>query len=283
MFEINWWFVAVPLGVGMVVLLGVLQWRRPDLVGLEGKTAWDLLTLFMAPALIVVATAVVTEMQKQVEVRRAQEAAIQSYVDRISALVLQGTTVADRDRTTAIGRAHTSAVLQLADRERAGRILVFLDELGLIADYVTSLEGFDFTDADLKGLKLDGMDFEDSILLRADLEESSLIWVDFEVADLRGADLKRTAARNANFEGARLDGAELDFADLRGADLSLAAGLTTAQLVNSCLDASTLLPQGFAAVEGETAACGALPATAVEAGEGVPLAEQDDEDDDDDD
>lgn len=278
MIEVSWWLVAIPVGVGVVVLIGLLQWRRPELVGLQDKTLWDGLALFMAPALIVAATAVVTQMQKQVETRRAQETAIQSYIDRISTLVLQGGTTADRERATAIGRAHTAAVLQLAERERAGRILVFLDELGLIGDYVASLEGFDFTDADLKKLNLDGMDFEDSMLRRADLEESSLRWADFELADLRGADLKRTDARNADFEGARLDGAELALADLRGADLSLAAGLTAAQLADSCLDGTTRLPPGLAPIEEATSACRALPVQPVEAGEGLPPEQQDDDD-----
>lgn len=283
MLEVNWWFLAIPAGLGVVALLGFLQWRRPELVGLQGKTVWDGLALFMAPALIVAATAVVTQMQKQVETARAQEAAIQSYVDRISTLVLQGKSAASRDRTTAIGRAHTSAILQLADRERAGRILVFLDELGVTADYVVSLEELDFADATLKGVKLDGMDLEGSVLRRADLEESSLRWVDFELADLRGADLKRTDLRHADFEGARLDGAEFAFADLRGADLSHAAGLTAAQLAGSCLDGTTRLPPGQAPVVAETAACGARPAQPAEAGEGMPGQQDKDNDDGDDD
>lgn len=275
MVEVNGWLVAVAVGVAIVALLALLQWRRPALAGLQDKTAWDWLVLFMAPAVIIAATAVITEVQKQTETRRAQEVAIQSYVDRISALVIQQSATTDPEQVAAIGRAHTAAVLHLATQERAGRILAFLGELGLIADYAPSLEGFDFTRATLKGLALDGLDFEDAILRHADLEEASLNWVDFEFADLRDADLDWAVAHNADFEGALLDGATLNHADLRHADLSLSAGLTAAQLANSCLDATTLLPPGFAPVEGETAACGALRAAVVEAGEGIRPAVED--------
>lgn len=186
---------------------------------------------------------------------RLQELAVQEYIDRISDLSLDERAIARPLQSLAIGRAQTTAILRITDKDRTGRILVFLQEIGLLQSYAVNLENLDFAGAELKGLQMDGMDFEGSNLRGADLEDGRFRNADFEEADLRGADMDDADFRGADFEDALLKGAGLDHTDLRGADLSMAVGLKLSQLDDACLDETTKLPDGFRTVTGETPGC----------------------------
>ena len=230
-------------------------WRKPAWMGFADKTLWDWATILAIPTGVGLASLGISAVQIALERDAAQEAAVQAYFDRIGTLApLLDESGPHVDRSLVIGRAQTAAVLRVVDGERAGRILTFLHEAGLLGAFVDSLEGLDLGGARMKGLNLDGVDLEDAILRGADLEKSRLREADFEHADLRGTDLKHTDLRGADFEGTRINGAELHGADLRGADLSLAVGLRARQLANACLDATTLLPAGLLAV-GNPEAC----------------------------
>ncbi len=243
-----------------LTLAALWRWRRPGWLGFEGRTLWDWLSLLAVPLVVGFATVLINAGQQHLANERAAEAALQQYVDRISALVLDAAAGPEAEaRVTAIGRAQTLAALRLVDRERAGRVLAFLADMDLLARFSISLEAMSLDGADLKGLSLAGIDFEDASLRGADLERAMLAGADFEAADLRGADLKGADLRGGDFEDARLKGAEFDGADLRGTVLARAAGLSARQLDRACIDATTILPPGFAPVTGQSPGCALDP------------------------
>ena len=217
------------------------------------RTLFDWVSLLAVPVFLGAATVAISTVQFRVEERRASEQAIQSFIDRISALVLEEEI---RDpRLIAVGRAQTEAVLQLLSPRQSGRVLVFLGTLDLLHPFSPRLVGLDLTRAELKGLNFTGMDFEGTTLTAADLEDSLLRNVDFEEATLRQTELKNADLTGSSFEFAQMRGADLDHADLRGADLSRADGLTRSQLAEACGDASTLLPPEFDDLIWDTSNC----------------------------
>jgi len=245
----------------VLTLAALWRWRRPGWLGFEGRTLWDWLSLLAVPMVVGFATVLINAGQQHLANERAAEAALQQYVDRISALVLDVPAGPEAEaRITAIGRAQTLAALRLVDRDRAGRVLAFLADMDLLARFSISLEGMRLDGADLKGLAMADVDFEDASLRGADLERAMLTGADFEAADLRGADFKGADLRGADFEDARLKGVEFDGADLRGAVLARASGLGPRQLARACTDATTALPPGFAPVTGESPGCALDPA-----------------------
>jgi len=242
--------------VAVIFLFAIIWlWRKPDWMGTRGKTLWDWLALLAVPAFIGFATVLINASQAEFERVRRQELAVQQYIDRISELSLDARAAAQPQKSLAIGRAQTTAVLQITDKDRTARVLVFLQEMGLLQEYVVNLEYLDFSGGELKGLRLDNMDLEGSNLRRADLENSSFRNADLEEADLRGADLEDADFRGSDFEDALMKSAELDRTDLRGADLSAAVGLTPSQLDDACVDETTKLPRGFDPVTAESAGC----------------------------
>lgn len=239
----------------VTVIVALWIWRKPDWMGFGKKSLWDWLSLLAVPSIIGFATVLINASQLDIEQTRQQELSIQRYIDRISELSLDARALKNPLQATAIGRAQTAAVLQITDKERTGRVLRFLHEMGLLQKYAVSLEDIDLSKAELKGLQLDNMYLEGSNLRGADLENGSFKNVDFEEADLRGADMDDADFSGAGFENALMKGAELDHANLRGADLSLAVGLTQSQLEEACVDETTKLPAEFRPVIAESANC----------------------------
>jgi uncharacterized protein YjbI with pentapeptide repeats len=239
----------------VALFAAIWLWRKPDWMGVRGKSMWDWLALLAVPSLIGFGTVVINASQADIEHTRLQEQAIQQYIDRISELSLDERAIAHPQQSLAIGRAQTTAVLQVTDKDRTARVLKFLQEMDLLQAYAVNLEYLNFSGGELKGLRLDNMDLEGSNLRGADLENGSFRNVDLEEADLRGADLEDADFRGADFEDALMKGAELDHTDLRGADLSTAVGLTLSQLDDACVDETTKLPAKFNPVIAESAGC----------------------------
>jgi hypothetical protein len=85
----------------------------------------------------------------------------------------------------------------------------------------------DLSEADLRGMKLDLVDFQD-----ADLSKSKLDSAQLDSAVLDGADLREASLRQANLFGAYLQRADLRHANLRFTNL-IDADLTDADLTGS--------------------------------------------------
>jgi uncharacterized protein YjbI with pentapeptide repeats len=175
-----------------------------DLTGLRGKTAWDWLQLLIVPLVLAVIGFTLTSAQQsaqqlRIEQQRAQEAALQGYLDTMKELLLdENLRSAGPDSSVrALANAQTSVTLERVDPSRKEVILRLLNDAHLI-DANASLINLD--GADLSYVHLDHMDFSDT--------------------DLSGADLS----------GAHLTGADLTNADLTNADLTSAEGITKEKL-----------------------------------------------------
>jgi uncharacterized protein YjbI with pentapeptide repeats len=164
---------------------------------------------------------------------RNQEAALETYLDRLSTLMLDkklyepdtGSPVPE------IARARTRAVLHRLNGKRKGLVMRFLKEAGLINRKQPAVL---LTGADLREVKLRNAGLGQSNLARANLanaclerailNETNLTRANLSEADLRSAQLcsallGRANLSKADFRKANLRKAELIRADLRGADL----------------------------------------------------------------
>ena len=216
-----------------LLLIGLWHWRHPRWMGFGDKTLWDWMGILTIPAYLGFASLVLGLVQLQLGQLRAEEAAFQTYLDRVSAHDFSD------PASHAILRAQTGAVLTQVTGPRAARVLQVLADLDALAIAAPDLEGHDLRGAELKGLRLSGLNFEKADLRGADLEGTDLHGSNFEEADLRGADLKGAVLTDTEFTGAKLHRATLDGALITGARLETARGLSERSLMRACQTVQT--------------------------------------------
>jgi uncharacterized protein YjbI with pentapeptide repeats len=223
------------------------------------KTLWDWLQLFIVPLVLAAiglwfaAQQDVRQQQieekraksdRQIEEQRAQDAALQAYLDQMSQLMLEGDLRSSEagSEVRTLARARTQTVLARLDGRRKGSVVQFLYEASLInkehpvvslsdvgihgADLSqldlseANLSGADLSGGDLRGANLSDADLSDADLYKADLRDSFLSGADLSEAELVKATLSDATLNFANLGGAKLSGADLSGALLRDADLS---------------------------------------------------------------
>jgi hypothetical protein len=229
---------AIRIVLASVAVLGILTLVSQPF----GITLWDWLKLLVVPAVIAGGgiwfnrqqrereLAIANEQrEREVEIaeRRAQDEALQAYLDQMSDMLIPKT---DRpslykarpvDSLSSVARARTLTMLPRLDKERKARVVQFLHESGLIAANRPIVA---MRRADLRG---------------ADLSHANLFRVVLHEPYLHHANLFR-----ANLSGANLSGTHLAASYLRGANLSKARGWTEEQLrAAKCLERATM-PNG---------------------------------------
>jgi uncharacterized protein YjbI with pentapeptide repeats len=245
------WTVGIVVALAVLISIGyALPWTgfgqpevKEGVKPSEGvkpyKTLWDWLELLIIPAVLAAGGLWFNQQQRQRELeiadRRAQDEALQAYLDQIGQLLLdKDNRLRDSQETDEVrevrvlARAQTLTVLDRLDDGRHKRSVVrFLYESGLIfRDRVA--EDPTLKEADLSGVYLH----------RGHLRQADLRWANLRQADLREADL-----READLTGAILSGADLSGAD-SGADLSGAIGVTAQQLGTCKSLADATMPNG---------------------------------------
>ena len=206
---------------------------KPDNGDLQPrKTLWDWLQLFIVPlALAAIGLWFATQQdfrQQKIEEQRAQDAALQAYLDQMSQLMLDGGLLrgseGGNEEVRTLARARTLTVLARLDSRRKVSVVQFLYEASLIEkdQPVVSLSDVVLRDADLSKVVLSGANLGGADLRGADLGGAILHDADLSGADLRGADLSDAHLSGAILHDAELHDADLRDADLRGADLSAA-------------------------------------------------------------
>jgi len=183
----------------------------------RAKTLWDWMGLLLVPAVLAVGGYFLTRSEnneaRKREAERAQDAALQAYLDQMTQLLLHEklrTSKAD-DEVRSVARARTLAVLRALDGRRL-TVLQFLYEVGLIGGIKQEDGGVPETiDAivSLAGAKLEG-----AYLNGANLTGANLFGAYLENANLNGAHLRDAILFAANLEGAKLEGANLSCANL---------------------------------------------------------------------
>ena len=207
------------------------------------KTLWDWLQLLSALAIpIVLAVAgfwftaqqgehqqVIeqrrAEAEQNLEEQRAQDTALQAYLDQMSALMLEEDLRNSEGRGEArtLARARTLTVLGRLDPKRKRSVVQFLYESSLIdkADPIVDLSNADLSSVDLR-LK----DLSEADLSGADLSGANLSYAYLIDANLSEAVLSEANLSNAKLIDASLTNANLSDAYLSEADLSGAQGVT---------------------------------------------------------
>lgn len=248
--------LATLLGLGFLagLMIWLLGWgwsgRAPAWTGfgpgglateaLPAKTLWDWLQLLIVP--IVLAGGALwfnytqknTEidlaeearaLERQIATDRQQQAALESYYDRMTDLLLNHNLRASApgDEARSIARAITLAVLRGLDGERKTQAFRFLEEAELIEqpEPVVGLAGADLSDADLSHAVLSGGSFQRINLSRANLMFAKLSHADLFDANLSGARLGKADLSNSNLTRARLSAAEMPDVDLSMARMEL--------------------------------------------------------------
>jgi hypothetical protein len=228
-----------------------------------GKTVWEWMQLLIVPIALLLITVAFTwqqdARQQQIEDRRAeaerklaeqraQDEALQAYLDQMSTLLLEKDLSDDKVQT--LIRARTVTVLSRMDPGRKTQVMQFLDEVNLLQRRVDervsiSLEAFDLSKASVNE-RAAVISLADADLSGADLIEVRLFRADLTDADLSNAKLH--FASEARLVGANLTNADLasvvgqataPHSHLRAADLT-DANLTNANLIGADLSDADL-------------------------------------------
>jgi uncharacterized protein YjbI with pentapeptide repeats len=191
------------------------------------------------------------EAERELAEQRAQDEALQAYLDQISGLLLERdlrTSEVDSE-VRALARARTLTVLGRLDPSRKTALMQFLVEAVLIQSVggkspIIGLSGADLHNLDLRpsgARRNDTSPFDiASGLEEFDGQRVLLIGIDLHGADLAGANLEGASLPGANLRDASLRYTDLRRADLRSADLSN-AGLRSADLSNADLTSASLI------------------------------------------
>jgi hypothetical protein len=201
------WTVMPALVLIIVIASYLFEWKW---TGFADRTLWDWLKLLLAAAIPAVLGFLGSQVQQKIyqsqqdaEEKRAQDEALQAYLDQIGQLMLDKLML-DKDRplrhskegdeVRTLARARTLTVLARLDGSRKRSVLQFLYESGLITKDCRVL---DLGTADLRGAML-----------------GWAVWsrVDLSGTDLRGADLSGALLHDANLKGVELDNSDLSFA-----------------------------------------------------------------------
>ncbi len=178
----------------------------------RGRTLWDWLQLLIVPAVLALAALWFNRRERESERNiaddRQREAALETYLDRMSELLLDKHLAGSMpdSEVSKVARARTLTVLRRLDGRRKGVVLRFLYESQLIVG-------------------------DEPII---DLDTADLSFADLSVADLQGANLKKSNLSNADFTAALLMRANLFHAKLVGARLN------GALMWDACLDEADL-------------------------------------------
>jgi uncharacterized protein YjbI with pentapeptide repeats len=274
--QLLWAGAIAALAFLIIVICGYLfGWKWTGLVkdaDFHSRTFWDWLQLLIVPAVLAAGGVWFNlqqrEREQQIANDRAQDEALQAYLDQMSQLLTDEKRPLRRtqqgDNLNVIARARTLTVLQKLGPARKRSTLHFLYESGLVGkQLVVSLADADLSGADLSGTILSGANLSsanlsEANLVGADLSEANvraanlsgtyLSGADLNGADLSGVNLAETYLGHANLSdaylsGANLSGANLGGADLIGAYLGDTEGVTGKQLEQASLTKATM-PNG---------------------------------------
>lgn len=211
---------------------------NPDTV--PSKTLWDWMELLVVPLVLALGAFILNrseknierqniearaELEREIATDRQHEAALQTYFDRMSELLLK-----EKLRTTEnvevrdVARTRTISIMRVMDAKRNKLIIQFLTEAKLITD-----ENSIFNRANMSEMNLQNLDLENVYLQGANLEHANLEYTKLRGANLTLSNLTLANLLSANLEDATLERAKLSYANLSYANLQY-ANLTRAKL-----------------------------------------------------
>src|SRR5215213_1104983 len=201
------------------------------------KTLWDWLQLLSALAIpVVLAVAGFwfaawqgerqqaiedqrANVERDVEDQRAQDTALQAYLDQMTELILEKNLRDSKEESEVrtLARARTLTVLGRLGPDRKRSVLQFLYESTLVqqSNPIVDLENANLSEATLRGANL-----SDATLAYATLVYANLNYASLNQANLRGAELSDANLNETDLRGAKLSDATLAYDTLVYADLS---------------------------------------------------------------
>lgn len=237
--QVLWTVGIILVLVGVLILLRfayVHEWKWTGLVknpSFQKRTLWDWLNLLIVPAVLALGGYFFTRSEnrrtQEVAETRAQDEALQAYLDQMGHLLLEKRLrqseedgAEESGEAQTLARARTQTILKRLDACHKRSIVEFLYEAQLIfaGSSVLDLKGVDLSGADLRGGNLSD-------------------------AKLSGANLMATNLRDTNLSRANLNSANLKDANLSLANLTGAKGLTKEQLDEAGLLTGATMPKGF--------------------------------------
>jgi Pentapeptide repeats (8 copies) len=189
------------------------------------------------------------QTNQQIAADQQREAALQSYLDHMTDLLLNYKLESNPSYTIReVATVRTLTVLPRLDPVRKGEVVKFLYHAGLIGLPGGDLPIIDLKDADLSGADLSGfisgnINFSHANLSHADLSRAGLCYADLAYADLDSADLRFAGFLGATLYKTNLKNANLDFANLGEATVTQAQ-LEQAKSHNSPNDQSITCGNG---------------------------------------
>jgi hypothetical protein len=224
------------------------------------KTLWDWLDLLIVPGMLVFVAFWLTSvqnsnqqasqatLQRVIEEQRAQNTALQTYLDQMGNLVLEKDLANSEPAgpLQAIARAQTHTVLRSLGPEDKRIVVLFLHDSNLICAECTGQQQavIDLFNADLEGVDLSGEIVAGASLVGAKMEHADLSNATFGNSVLGAVDLSEANVSGTNLVGTHLYGADMANANLQGADLRdatlVAVRLTGANLTNADLQGTDL-------------------------------------------
>jgi uncharacterized protein YjbI with pentapeptide repeats len=296
--------ILVLIGLTLYIYLG--YGKKKEWTGLPKReevkdapsyvTLWGWLSLLIVPLTLALGGILFNAAQQQhgqdmeerryqndlrIQEKRAQDAALQAYLDKMSTLLLEHDLQSKEptDKESTLAQAYTATLLDVAGPQHKGRVLLFLYRSNLVTkgQRKVDLAQTDLTEADLGSAYLwnadlshvnfDGTRLSGAYLATSDMRSSILSNADLSRADLTGSVLKSADLRSANLtdsdlsgadltpsrdnydrplptrlEEADLKGARLDDTKLQGVDLHAVKNLNQDQIEEAEGDSSTQLP-----------------------------------------
>lgn len=196
------------------------------------------------------------ELEREIAKDRQQEEALQTYLDRMSELLLEKRLETKKAGIEGrnVAKIRTVSILRVLNQERKKLVIKFLRDAKLITDTASILNeidmyGIDVIDLDFNKVFLQRVHFFKADfgvwanLREANLEGAQLIGAKLPGAFLNNADLQSAIMFRANLERADLEGANLANADLNEANLK-GAKVTPEQLSRAKYLIGTIMPDG---------------------------------------
>jgi hypothetical protein len=248
--------IILLLVIGFILIANIFQWEWTGLAGYYNKTVtttiiasskesitttlayqppktmWDWMNFIFVGLVTMVAaslTIVVSDRQKKTELEIASdkqhEDALQSYIDKISELLLHEDLRKSKpeEEVRTIASIRTLTVLSGLDGKRKGIILKFLYDSGLIVTDppIIDLHGADLSNAKLFGVDLHGVKLQGAKLVEADMRRANLRRADLSGANLGGYPTIYFNKNRYVWHTTDLSEADLSEANLTGANLTL--------------------------------------------------------------
>jgi uncharacterized protein YjbI with pentapeptide repeats len=238
------------------------------------KSLWEFLDLLIVPLALAIIGFGFTFIQDnrqqkiedqraasaiKIEERRAQNAALQAYLDQMNDLILdrkllkvnKGVPVhGPGDPVHTLAQARTTTAITQFDGENNQAVTRFLSDSGLLREPAL-LAKTDLQDArlpkavlqeaNLAGTQLNRADLTEAVLLEANFSAKEKVGEDINhiIANLTRANLRKAALQEANLAECTLDKITLTKATLQGADLR-SASLQAANLTKAALQHADL-------------------------------------------